>query len=276
MRQFVMSGLRLFALWIALIVAAMVGGAMVTLPPRQGVADGPLADLAALLIASAVAATILSILAARLSGSFAIRALILFLVLFFVETALSLVEAIYFGPFVALPASSLVALAGFSAIRSVLAAVAAALLWPPAAATEAEMPVASWKFAVGVALYVLLYFGAGEFIAWQSEAVRAYYDEGATIDRGQLAILQIGRGAVWIALAYLLFRRLEASVALKALFAGLAFALLMATPLLYPNEFMPWSVRQVHMIELLVSNFLFGVLAIVLFASASRKLQQAS
>jgi hypothetical protein len=271
MKQFVIGGLRIFALWIALIAAAMIGSMLVTLPPRQGVADGPLPDLGALLIASAVAAFVLSALAARLSGKLATRALILFLILFFVETALSLVEAVFFGPFVALPASHLVALAAFSAIRSALAACAAVLLWPPAAATHPQGPVAYWKFAVGVLLYVMLYFGAGEYIAWQSEAVRTYYDDGATIDQGRLIILQVARGAIWIGLAYLLFRRLEASVAVKSLVAGLAFALLMATPLLYPNEFMPWSVRQVHMIELLVSNFLFGVLAIVLFAASLAK-----
>ena len=49
-----------------------------------------------------------------------------------------------------------------------------------------------------------------------------------------------------------------------------AFSVLMALPLLYPNPLMPWPVRQVHLIEVGVSNFLFGVLAALIMLKKAR------
>jgi hypothetical protein len=50
----------------------------------------------------------------------------------------------------------------------------------------------------------------------------------------------------------------------RALLTGAAFSVLMALPLLYPNPLMPWPVRQVHLVEVGVSNFLFGIVVSLL------------
>jgi hypothetical protein len=84
----------------------------------------------------------------------------------------------------------------------------------------------------------------------------------------------VGRGALWAGLARLLARGLSGSTLTKAMLAGAAFAILMAGPLLYPNALMPWPVRQVHLVEIGVSNFLFGLLAVWLLSWRSAPIQR--
>ena len=114
-------------------------------------------------------------------------------------------------------------------------------------------------------LYVILYFVAGAVVAWSSAAVRAYYGDGLDIDVGKLALLQLGRGAVWTGLAALLAATVQGRSLTVAGLVGAVFAVLMAAPLLYPSAVIPWPVRQVHLVELALANFAFGALAVLLF-----------
>jgi hypothetical protein len=54
------------------------------------------------------------------------------------------------------------------------------------------------------------------------------------------------------------------------LLVGLAFAGFMIPELLLPNPIMPWPVRSVHMVEVGVSNFLFGAITALLLQLGAR------
>lgn len=255
------------ALWAALIVGNVAGGLLVTLPaPSAQAADGPLGPGQALLLVNALFALVLAALAQRMAGPAWQRAASLFAILYTAETLLSAIEGVFFGAYLHMPAGLQGAVAAINAIKSAAVILAVFWLWRgqgPAATAPAGL---AWKLPLIAPLYVVFYFGAGFLIAWQSEAVRAYYLNGAGIDNQAVALLQLGRGAIWAGLAWLLARSLSGSAAARGILAGIAFAVFMDAPLLYPNPFMPWAVRQVHLVEIGVSNFLFGLLAVWLLS----------
>ena len=255
---------KTLAVWAALLAGNVAGALLVTLPVAAA-GDGPLGAGQALLLVNLLFALVLTPIAARLTGPLWLRAATLFLLLYLAETLLSTIEAWFFGPFLHLPAGLLGSLAIVNAVKSALAALVAAWLWRGEGEAAAIGGLA-WKLPAIILLYILFYFGAGQLIAWQSAAVRAYYGEGLAIDTGRLALLQIGRGAIWAGLAWLLARTLRGAALSKAMLTGAVFAIVMAAPLLFPNALMPWAVRQVHLVEIGVSNFLFGLLAVLLLS----------
>jgi len=137
-----------------------------------------------------------------------------------------------------------------------------------------NMPAPEWlvKLCVIVILYLVLYFTFGYFIAWKSEAVRAYYggnDPGSfwaqissvIRDTPLLIPLQVVRALLWTAIAVVVIRIMKG----HWWEAGLAVALLfsvMSAQLLIPNPFMPAEVRMVHLLETASSNFVFGWLVV--------------
>lgn len=253
-------------LWAALLAGNVAGGLLVALPAPAAAADGPLGAGQALLLVNALFALVLAALAEKMEGPGWRRAITLFILLYTAETLLSTIEGVFFGAYLHLPAGLQSGVAMINAIKSAIAALAVAALWRgpgPEAATPAGLV---WKLPLIALVYVFFYFGAGMLIAWQSEAVRAFYLNGAGIDDRAVALLQLGRGAIWAGLAWLLARSLSGSPLAKGLFAGIAFAIFMDAPLLFPNPFMPWAVRQVHLVEIGVSNFLFGLLAVWLLS----------
>ena len=118
-----------------------------------------------------------------------------------------------------------------------------------------------WRLALIIPLYIAFYFGAGQFVAWQGAALRAYYDQAQHIDRAQLAQLQVVRGAIWAGLTWMSVRQLTGRPLARALTIGVVFAVIMVMPLVIPNPYMPWDVRKMHFLEIASSNFLFGILA---------------
>jgi hypothetical protein len=253
------------AIWAALLAGTVLGSMMATLPAPADSEAVPLGAGQALLLVNALVALVLAALGARMTGPFGLRAASLFLLLYVTETLLSIVESLFFGAFLHLPDGLLGGLAVVNAVKSALAALVAAWLWR-GEGEAAEIGGLAWKLPAIILLYIILYFGAGQFIAWQSAAVRAYYGQGLAIDMGRLVLLQIGRGAVWAGLAWLLARNLRGSALFKAVLSGAALAIIMTGPLLYPNALMPWEVRQVHLVEIGVSNLLFGLLAVLLLS----------
>jgi hypothetical protein len=74
--------------------------------------------------------------------------------------------------------------------------------------------------------------------------------------------VQVARGLVFCAITYALMRFLALRPAAAALLVGATFCLLGGVaPLLVPNPYMPASIRYPHMVEVGVSNLLFGVCA---------------
>src|SRR5262249_50561988 len=129
------------------------------------------------------------------------------------------------------------------------------------------LPRVLWlRIALLSFLYVVLYFGAGALIAWQFPAVRAFYENAAHIDTGQLALLQGFRGFLWALLALFGVMRIKRGLLPRAGVMAVLFAVLTDASLLFPNPFMPWNVRLPHFMEVGASEALYGVLATLLLA----------
>ena len=138
----------------------------------------------------------------------------------------------------------------------------------------------SWKLAVVIIAYLILYFSFGYFIAWQSPAVREYYggtDYGSFFasmrnlveTRAWLFGFQAVRALMWAAIAFPLVRTLKGPRFETALWIALLFSVVMNTQLLLPNPYMPEAVRYAHLIETASSNFIFGFLVGWLLAGST-------
>ena len=263
MKKYGLFAMKFAAVWLALIVGQIVGG-MIGQMVTQGVTpafkpDGPFDLMTAMVVSSGLYALVLSAMASNLRWGFWGRAVTVFILLYVLESLLSEIEAIYFNTYLHMSNSLLALMAISNAIKAAIVALVCAFLWRGEQPAERFSGLA-WKIPVIIPIYIVFYFGAGALIAWQSVDVRAYYAQGFHIDQGQLALLQVGRGLIWALLALLSVASLTGGTWWRALLTGTAFSVLMALPLLYPNPLMPWPVRQVHLAEVGVSNFLFGIL----------------
>ncbi len=233
--------------------------------------DGPLTLMQVLPVVAALQSLVLTLLSQALRGGFLRKALTLFATYFLVDTGLSLIEAIYFNGYLHLSQALLVNMAQTGLVKSLAVALAGALLWNEPASSKSEtLTGLVSKLPLLILAYNLFYFGAGQFIAWQSAALRAFYTNGMHIHRGELALLQIARGAIWVGLAWSLALSLKGSALRRAVITGLSFSVLMAISLLYPNDFMPWAVRSMHLIEIGTSNLLYGLVTVLVLMHGAR------
>jgi len=258
---------KALAVWLALLAGNVIGGLLIGMPVMEIPQDGPLTLGVAFPLTNALFALVLAALASRMPGPAWRRIAILFLILFTTETLLSVIESVFFADYLHLPAGLLASMTGIGAVKAVLGALAAGLLWRPDGPTPPVPTGLAWKIPAIVASYVVVYFGAGHLIAWQSATLRAYYGDGLAFNDAGLVLLQIGRGLIWAGLVLLAACSLHGSTRARAVLTGAAFSIFMASSLLYPNGFMPWAVRSVHLVEIATSNFLFGVVAILILAS---------
>ena len=205
----------------------------------------------------------------------------LFVVLYGVMTVMPQIETAYF---VTLPPGMLMRLFLFGAIFSTVFSLFAVLVLgktqPEQDGNERrsllKMPASEWlvKLSTIVVAYLVLYFTFGYFIAWKSEAVRAYYggiDPGSFLaqiksvirDTPLLIPLQIVRAILWAAIAVVVIRMMKGPWWEAGLAVSLLFAVVLSSQLLLPNPLMPDEVRKVHLVETASSNFIFGWLIVV-------------
>ncbi len=132
-----------------------------------------------------------------------------------------------------------------------------------------------WKLAAAAVLYVIVYFTFGYFVAWRTPGLPEFYsgtDPGtftgqlANVMRGTpwLPAFQLLRGLIWAGIGCIIIRMHKGSAWETALATGLAFSVLMNAALLFPNPFMPDYVARAHAIELVASNFVYGILLALL------------
>ena len=136
-----------------------------------------------------------------------------------------------------------------------------------------------WKLAAVIVVYWLLYFGFGYYVAWSSEALRAFY-QGTQPGSFPAALWQnlvnVPLVYPWQALRALLWVAFTLPVIMMVRAKGwkgaLALSLFVALPMnlghLVPNPFMPDAVRLAHFVETTTSNFLFGLFLFWLFHRA--------
>lgn len=268
--------LKATAVWIALMVGSIVGSMVGVMPGGESGAgptpmDGPLSAGAAFLVVTALYAAVLAGMAfqARIHGPS--LALFLFVVLFGAQSVLMQIETVFFNAHVAVPMALIPRIVAMAAITAVFGAAAATLTFRPVPALPPKPDGLAWRIPAVAAVYVCVYFGAGYLLAWQSPELRAFYGDGADIELGPLAAVQVVRGILWALLAWLMVRNLTGALITRATIVALAFSVLGAAQLLYPNPYMPWAVRLPHLIEVGLSNALFGAIAVVLLLPRSFK-----
>jgi hypothetical protein len=252
----------------------------VMLPPTTDPLPQPGVTLAALLVLSILNTIVLTfiILRSRYAGWALVLAI--FFIFYGVMTVLPQIETAYF---VKLPPGMLSRLFLFGAVFAVLFSVLAVLILGKSRVrgdsetgfTPLKMSTHEWlvKLGVIVVAYLVIYFTFGYFIAWKSEAVRAYYggsDPGSFLsqmsnvlrDTSLLIPLQIVRAILWTAIAAVVIQIMKVHWWESALAVALLFAV-MSAQLLLPNPFMPPEVRMVHLLETASSNFVFGWLVVM-------------
>jgi hypothetical protein len=137
------------------------------------------------------------------------------------------------------------------------------------------MTAKQWAFRlVLIAIaYVILYWSAGYFIAWQNPELRAFYGSPGeiqsfwthTIDTLQLNpglfFFQIMRGILWALCALPIIRGSKLNAWWTALLVGVAFSMPQNISHILANPLMPIaSIRFSHMIETASSTFIFGLI----------------
>lgn len=135
-----------------------------------------------------------------------------------------------------------------------------------------NMPIKEWvwKFATLTILYPIIYYVIGYYVTWRNPEVQAFY--GGT-DPGNffaqmwnvirttpgVFLLQPLRALLWTAITLPIIRMLKGGTLETSLTLGFLFASLMGFQILFPNPYMPATVMRLHMIEVSLQNFCFGV-----------------
>lgn len=130
-----------------------------------------------------------------------------------------------------------------------------------------------WKLGAIYIAYLVLYYTAGYFIAWQNPEVRAFYGspgDARPFFQQMLHIFttdpwltpyQLLRTLIWVAGAYPIIQGSRLPVWQTALIVGLALSVPQNIGHILPNSLIPLnSVRMSHLIETASSTFVFGLI----------------
>ena len=275
--------LRLVIAVVSMVVAyglgtMVMGDTSVPLTPQEAGQAGT-----ALVTVATASALVLSFLVLRstLRGVRLMGALML--VHFGVETFMTQIETLYFNNAVQMGSEMLLGIIAAGAVRALVFAPVAVILFgkvkplgqpPVPGRPRAACRLWPCLLALGT-LYAMIYFGFGYFVAWQWEDVRLYYSGTAAMkpflahfrdlflsDNPSIVPFQLLRGVLWTGLALLVVRMARLKRWKAALTVGSAFVVLVALPLrLFPNPYMPPTVRQAHFCEILFSMLFYGGVA---------------
>ena len=141
----------------------------------------------------------------------------------------------------------------------------------------AEIPVKQWiwKLSTIAIIYILLYWSAGYFIAWQNADLRAFYGSPGDIlpfwehtamtlktDTGLIPFQAI-RAILWALCALPIILGSKVNTWWTAVLVGLFFTIPQMSGLFLENPLMPIaSVRLSHILEGLSTNFIFGMIIV--------------
>lgn len=270
---------------------SMVSSALLTVPTEQLPSSEAGEALVALLIVSFLNTTVLAYLILRSRWAGWKLILTIFLVSYGVMTVMPQIETAFFVT--RLPPGMLPRLFLAGAIIAALFSLLAVLIlrkMKPDQQYEGEprlhMPASEWigKVSLIAIAYVVIYFTFGYFIAWKSAAVRAYYsgsDPGSLLaqmravvrDTPWQLLLQVVRGTLWAIIAVPVIRMMKGLWWEAGLAVALLFGVVMTSPLLLPNPYVPREVRMVHLLETASSNFLFGWLVVLILLGWRRPSQ---
>ena len=281
----ILWGLARFVLLVMLffVFFAMGGSWVAPALPNTVAEPGPVSQMTGVYIVSAASAlvVILMILSSRWHGW---KLMLTMSVTYYVMvTFLMQIEAWYFlyGLTIGPDLMPLLFLQGIP-VAFVFVPLAVIILgrarkpkFPVEAAPNVPRPIQEWgwKLAVIALAYLVLYYGAGYFIAWQNPVVRAFYGETGDIRPffGQmihiftndpwLTPFQILRSMIWVVCALPVLCGSRWPLWATALIVGLMFSVPQNIGHLMPNSLIPInSVRISHLIETASSTFIFGLM----------------
>jgi hypothetical protein len=150
-----------------------------------------------------------------------------------------------------------------------------------------NMPINQFLFKLTILafIYLIIYWFAGYFIAWQNPDLRQFYGNSREIETflahtfstfnktPGLILLQIGRGILYA----IIVMPIILGSKVKPWFTGFLIGFLFAVPHLVhilPNPLIPIaSVRFSHMIETATSTFIFGLITVWLLHSRHRNVK---
>jgi len=139
-----------------------------------------------------------------------------------------------------------------------------------------KMPLGQWvwKMAAVAIVYIVLYYSAGYFIAYQNPALRAFYGLGEyksflahtlfvlESDPGFVGF-QLLRGLMWGAFALPVIWMCRRSPWQAAFLVAFLFSVPFNIGHIMPNPLIPdASVRMTHLLETASSNFVFGLVVV--------------
>ena len=246
---------------VLLAVAFLVVGAIVApLLPAAALAavSRVQPSLPRLVFANLLTAAVLLFLLARTPGGFVPRARLAGLLLAGLQLN-NLLELLIFD--VGIPRAQLPWFFVHGAVSGALCGLIAAAVSGAGEAGAAARGAwtTPWRFAAIVASYVVVYFTAGLAIF---PFIVDFYEPWRLPSHFTMLPMSILRGSVFAALAFLIVRSLRASRWAAALGVALALAIIGGVaPLIPENPYLPGFVRYAHMVEVGVSNVLFGAFA---------------
>jgi hypothetical protein len=144
----------------------------------------------------------------------------------------------------------------------------------------------AWKLFIIVVMYLVLYWCAGYYIAWQNQELRAFYGSPGDItpfwkhtfntfsNSPNLFPFQVLRALLWTLCTLPVIYGSKINIWWTSILVGLFLTIPQNAGLLLENPLMPIaSVRMSHMIEGFVSNFTFALIIVWLLHREHKSIQ---
>jgi len=269
-KSFLIGISNVFALWLSLLLSSIIAATILAIPVEE-VVDGPFTGGQAFLIVNAIHALVLALIAQNSSLRGLPLAVLIAVSLFVAQSFLLMMEAFYFIDSLEITKAVLLISASHVLMTSIFCGLVGSFLWRSKTPVRQQKRMSNTHLASRILiisiLYVLAYFIAGYYIAWVSFEVQSYYHSFAqNINLLSLLAFQLLRGSLWGLLAFYMLNSLSGAKIKCGLIVATSFSVLAVAQLLYPSIYMPWTVRSIHMVEVGISNFIFGFLAVLILS----------
>jgi hypothetical protein len=268
---------KFILLWLLVLVAMVVSSVLTgtretaNLTPGQQKAAG-----LALVVVSFCYAFVFVLITTNSSWRGIKLSVALFFAFFGINGFLTQIESLVFLQYLTtnLPPEMLPKILLYSAVTALLCSFLAPLVYgrllgrsdENKSASWLTMPASewAWKLALTGIVYVVVYFAFGALVAvpLAGDAFKQYY--GDIQLPWWMPFFQFGRGIIWTLTALpVLFMWKEGRMQ-AAFIVGTMFAIFAGIALLMPNPFMIDGMRYAHLVEMLSSNFVNGLVLVVI------------
>lgn len=284
MKKVIIFGLKGILLTIIMFIGLAVSSALVGI---QHASKSSSSSITPILIYSFINTLILTlfIVKSKLRGFKLVAAN--FTIFWGIQYFMTQIETLYFNYAVKMPVAEIAKVVASGAINAIIFSILAVLIMGKFKRevnsyyinTNVKVSVAKSlpNIVILSSIYVIIYFIFGYFVAWQFADLRYFYTGSTTIvnvfqhllnqfNQDPILILfQLFRGFLWSALAITIINSLGNINWMTYITSGLLFSILITTPLIFTNPYMPAPVRLGHSIELLTSMLTFGVISVLVF-----------